>query len=428
MTVGRAAARGNAGLSSAVTLSNQYTTVAAGVPVMPTPAFLTTRTLADQIAPSTNGRALGHRSDIQSPKVHQVSFGIQRELPWASAVEARYVGTFGRDIWRGTDFNQMKSARTFRPTSTARARTGTLRSRRSGVQPGVQPGGPGSEPLTVLPNFGTASSPTARWSATSRQIRSPALADFYMTSRVPGALATFLQNPAIYASQELSNGGFSNYNSLQLELRRQYRSGFLGQINYTLSHTRTDSAGTAQNRFEAFMDNFRPRAQHRPVGVPRDARHQRQRDLRAAVRTRPEWLHSNGLVDALVGGWQVARSSPGRADRRSASTRAAATFNRAGRSNCAIRSAATRRSAHSRSTRSRASLASQAATKSTGSIRRWSTPRPAGVGADNLANAAGFPGQVFFNPTAGDVGNLPILAFDGPSQFRSTSRCRSASG
>jgi hypothetical protein len=25
---------------------------------------------------------------------------------------------------------------------------------------------------------------------------------------------------------------------------------------------------------------------------------------------------------------------------------------------------------------------------------------------------------VFFNPAAGDVGNLPILAFDGPSQFR----------
>jgi hypothetical protein len=40
------------------------------------------------------------------------------------------------------------------------------------------------------------------------------------------------------------------------------------------------------------------------------------------------------------------------------------------------------------------------------------------VGADNLTNAAGFAGQVFFNPAAGEVGNLPILAFDGPSQFR----------
>jgi len=40
-----------------------------------------------------------------------------------------------------------------------------------------------------------------------------------------------------------------------------------------------------------------------------------------------------------------------------------------------------------------------------------------GVGSDNLANATTYAGQVFFNPTAGDVGNLPINAFDGPSQF-----------
>jgi hypothetical protein len=40
------------------------------------------------------------------------------------------------------------------------------------------------------------------------------------------------------------------------------------------------------------------------------------------------------------------------------------------------------------------------------------------VGADNLTNAAGFPGQVFFNPEAGGVGNVPSLGFDGPAQFR----------
>ena len=30
------------------------------------------------------------------------------------------------------------------------------------------------------------------------------------------------------------------------------------------------------------------------------------------------------------------------------------------------------------------------------------------VGADNLGNTAGFAGQVFFNPGAGEVGNLPV--------------------
>jgi hypothetical protein len=40
------------------------------------------------------------------------------------------------------------------------------------------------------------------------------------------------------------------------------------------------------------------------------------------------------------------------------------------------------------------------------------------VGADNLANAAGFDGQIFFNPGPGEVGNLPVMAFDGPKVFR----------
>ena len=43
------------------------------------------------------------------------------------------------------------------------------------------------------------------------------------------------------------------------------------------------------------------------------------------------------------------------------------------------------------------------------------TGRAAGV--DNLTNAASFAGQVFFNPMAGEVGNLDVLDFDGPSQF-----------
>jgi hypothetical protein len=45
-------------------------------------------------------------------------------------------------------------------------------------------------------------------------------------------------------------------------------------------------------------------------------------------------------------------------------------------------------------------------------------PSGRAVGADNLGNTAGFDGQVFFNPVAGEVGNLPVMTFDGPSQFR----------
>jgi hypothetical protein len=39
------------------------------------------------------------------------------------------------------------------------------------------------------------------------------------------------------------------------------------------------------------------------------------------------------------------------------------------------------------------------------------------VSAENLNNTAGFAGQVFFNPMAGEVGNLKVLQFDRPAVF-----------
>ena len=107
VTVGTDIMGNNAGLSTGVTLSNQYTTVNAGVPTIPTPAFKSERTLADQMALSATGTMGMIDPNIQQPKVHQVSVGLQRELKWGLAAEARYVGTFARGIWRGIDMNQI---------------------------------------------------------------------------------------------------------------------------------------------------------------------------------------------------------------------------------------------------------------------------------------------------------------------------------
>ena len=85
ITVGRSAARGNAGLTN---------TPCAEQPVhdgdtpacrrSPTPTFLSTRTLANQMALSATGILWGIDPDIQAPHVHQVSVGVQRELPWST--------------------------------------------------------------------------------------------------------------------------------------------------------------------------------------------------------------------------------------------------------------------------------------------------------------------------------------------------------
>ena len=41
-----------------------------------------------------------------------------------------------------------------------------------------------------------------------------------------------------------------------------------------------------------------------------------------------------------------------------------------------------------------------------------------GVGPDTLSNAAGFAGQIFFNPQAGELGTLQRLSLDAPSIFQ----------
>ncbi len=422
VTVGRSASRGNAGLSSAVTLSNQFARVAAGVPAIATPAFLPTRTLADQMALSATGTLWGIDPNIGAPHVHQVSLGIQREIGWSTAVEARYVGTFGRGIWRGTDFNQVQINPGFLADFN-RARSNGYLAVQAGknFSPVFDPTVPGSEPLTVLPSFGTNLLTNTNVITNLQTNQVAGLADFYMTSRVAGSLATFMQNPGIYASQALANGGFSDYNSLQLELRRQFRNGFFGQMNYTFANTESDSSGTAQNRFEAFMDNLRPE-----LNTGRSVFHVTHAVAANAIYELPfgkskKWLNSNGVVDALVGGWQLGSIVSWSSGSPISITSTRGTLNRAGRSNCN----------DPISCNTAFSNLSEAEIKGLLGIYKqddgkiyWIDPKVVdpvsgrAVGADNLANAAGFNGQVFFNPAAGQVGNLSILAFDGPSQFR----------
>jgi hypothetical protein len=421
VTVGRSASRGNAGLSSAVTLSNQFARVAAGVPAIATPVFLSTRTLADQMALSAMGTLWGIDPNIGAPHVHQVSVGIQREIGWSTAVEARYVGTFGRGIWRGTDFNQVQISPEFLADFN-RARSNGYLAQQAGknFSPVFDPTVPGSVPLTVLPNFGAALLTNNNVITNLQTNQVAGLADFYMTSRVAGSLATFMQNPGIYASQGLANGGFSDYNSMQLELRRQFRNGFFGQVNYTFANTETDSSGTAQNRFEAFMDNFRPE-----LNTGRSVFHVTHAVAANTIYELPfgtgkKWFNSSGVLDAFVGGWQLGSIVSWSSGSPISITSTRASFNRATRSNCGDPISCNT----AFSTLSEAEIKSLLGIYKQGDKIFWIDPKVVdpvsgrAVGADNLTNAAGFNGQVFFNPTAGEVGNLPILAFDGPSQFR----------
>src|SRR5262249_29153305 len=128
-----------------------------------------------------------------------------------------------------------------------------------GFVPDFNPSIPGSQVLTVLPSFGQLNVANVRTSIQQNELAR--LADLYMTTgtQTAAARAAFLSNTGIYASEYVSNTSFQDYDALQLELRRQFRQGTFGQINYTFSETRSDSIGAdSQNRIEPFLDNKRP--------------------------------------------------------------------------------------------------------------------------------------------------------------------------
>ena len=418
ITVGINAASANAGLETDASLTNLYTTLAAGVPAVPTPEFKSVRTYADQLGVSLASAAFTIDPNITQPQVHQVSVGVTRELPWFFAGEARYVGTFGRGLWRGIDLNQTNPRGAFQDDF-LRARTnGFLALQSTGVfNPAFNPAIAGSQPLTVIPSFGGGflTNATVRNLIQTGQVA--ALADVYTTSAGPAVAAQarrmFLANPGIYVADLIHNGGFTNYNALQLELRRPLRNGLIGQVNYTLADTRSNSAGTSQERFEPFLDNARPE-----LNEGRSQFHVSHVINANAIAELPfglgkRWLNRGGAWDRVIGRWQASTIAHWQSGSPLSILARRGTFNRTARSS---------------SQTARTSLSAGALRKLLG-VREangniyWIDPSVIdpntgrAVGADTLTNAPGFGGQVFFNPLAGDVGSLEILSVDGPSQF-----------
>ena len=259
----------------------------------------------------------------------------------------------------------------------------------------------------MIPSFGGGLLTNSTVTTAIQQGEVARLADIYVTTASTAAQgrAAFMDNAGIYPSLAVINGGYSDYNALQFELRRQYRNGIVGQINYTWATTETDSAGTAQSRLEPFLDNARPE-----LNVSRSEFHVTHVVNASLILDLPfgqgrRWLNQGGVANAILGGWQtsaIVHWQKGVAALAHCPRRG--TFNRAGRSGTMTAADVAQPGA--------ARMTLFKVTKAANGNIYWIDPAvidPAtgrAVGADNLDNTAGFAGQVFFNPTAGEVGNL----------------------
>jgi hypothetical protein len=426
LTVANNAVVNNAGLSSAANLQNLFTTAGAGIPVVSAPAFKVPRTYADQLAISLTNATFTADRNLKQPYVHQISVSVERDLGWNMAVEGRYISTMGRDVWRGLDFNQTNAAIN-QPflTDFLRARSnGFLALAATNVfNPAFNANIPGSQPLTVL-----TSSTLGGGSLTNTNVRNflqtgqvGALANFYTSGSAGAAVALtarpfFLAggNPGIYVADLILNGGSTDYHAFQGEIRRRFSNGIFGQMNYTFSKVLTNSAGTAQSRLEPYIDNARPNLER--IRAEFDITHA----LHASViyelpfGSGKKFLNGKAL-DRIVGGWQVNTIVHAQSGAPISILSGRATFNRDGRSGG--------NPVNTTLTRDQIKDLFGIVKMPDGRVF-YIDPKvidPAtgrGVGPDNLNNTAGFDGQVFFHPGAGDIGGLQRLQFDGPSQTR----------
>jgi len=446
---------GNAGLTSQLTIPTGATSGSLNARFNALPTF-SAPTLSFPLSYSQNNTLAGNFGtvfaidpDLKIPGSHEFSIGIQREIGFQTAFEARYVHSQSNTLVRGLDLNQ----ESFSPAFLAdffRARANITNFGTGGVNctaGQIATNGQACQPLQVLNqapfNTSVFGNPLG-FSNSLNPIISGAVGDlanvYISTFQIRGASQAFLANPNTGVVDLLTNGARSNYNAMQLELRRRFANGFSYQANYTFGKLLTDAPGTGQTRFEPRIDNNRPQIEY-GIG-DQDTTHVFNLN---AIYELPfgkgkTFLNSeNGVLDRIVSGWQltsIMRITSGTPITIADPT---ATFNRAGRSG--------RQTATTNLTKGEVKallgtfrtpcgifwinpkvLNIDPAQCANGLIRSYAgiSSTLAGraalgyapiSGSANGALPATFPGQVFFNNSPGQVGNMELGFLRGPAFF-----------
>ena len=261
----------------------------------------------------------GFAPDLKIPAAHTWTVSFQRSISRDMAVEARYVGTYGMNQWSTLDYNGIRGenlqANGFYPefrnamanlqannTSGIAARSGSfayfgpgsgtvplpvylayLNGSRDAGNPAVYTGGSNTWTNTTFAQLvGTESGPTT--SAGDLEGNSTRRAERDAAQDLKSNFFTL--NPAVDGSNVTDSGAFSDYNALQLELRRRLSKGLSANVSY-----QCDRRGSA---FDGF--SFR-----RTMVTSTDEA------VRHAIKAQGDWTRCRSDTDALR--LEYARSS-----------------------------------------------------------------------------------------------------------------------
>jgi hypothetical protein len=275
------------------------------LPTVPSPGNpIVPRTFAQNNGVAFNffGTAFAIDPGIQTPKVQEYNFSIQRQFG-ANAIEIRYVGTRGDNLWRSIDFNQIDIIRNGFLADFNRARANLLL---AGNPACTAAQNPACQTLTVFPNLGSGGLLNNATIRNQLVAGTPAdLGLLYIQNGLAGSVQ-FLPNPGTGVANLFTNGAKFRYNSLQIEFRRRFTKGLSLQTNYTFQKTLSNGIGTSQQLVEPFLDNARPELEYSRADF--DQTHNIRLNSTYELpfgSGRTFFGGANRFVDALIGGWQI---------------------------------------------------------------------------------------------------------------------------
>jgi hypothetical protein len=373
--------------------------------------------------------------NLQSPRIEEYNFGIQREIGWQTALEVRYVGSRSNSLVRALDYNQIDIRNSgfladFQRAQANFALTGNPRCTSAGCQPLTFFNTLGPFNPFQFAGFGepflTAGTP-ADFALSILQN-----SDFF-----PNAQGLLLENAVAGPVDVVQNTGTMRYNALQVELRRRFADGLYFQANYTFQKTLGNSSGgsiaenNSQTRFEPNLDNANPQLEYSRVNY--DQTHVFNFNSVYELpfgRGKKFFSDANGVVNRILGGWQMSniiRASTGAPIN---ITDPRATLNRSGR--------ITRQTAQTTLNKDQIkdligifslpcgifyinpqvlNLNLDACNQGVIQSRAGGTAGVASVAPTYIGGPGAFPGQVFFNNRPGESGGLERNFINGPFYF-----------
>src|SRR5262249_41751906 len=218
----------------------------AGVPLA-TPTFKMPVTDLDNYTANTGNGLIAIKPDLRIPYVQQWSFGFERAINRNTAFEVRYVGNHAIKMWRSNDYNEINIFENgfFNEFLSAQ--------KNLAINGGASfaPGAAGTSPLPIMSTLFTGL-PSASGFTSSGFISNLnnnnvagmaatlAMSPTYRPTRALLPANFFLANPNAAFIRLLDNSAMSNYNAVQVEIRRRFARGLQFNADYTFGKALTD--------------------------------------------------------------------------------------------------------------------------------------------------------------------------------------------